>query len=192
MYIDEHVLLRIRTQQVFRLRLCWYDACGFPRGLVFNRLVHTKGLKAEFGFESRRGKLQVSSMFACNYVVHAGHRDILGFSVSYLSIKTKFCREETIPWRTFLHPVWLLHTSTYMFAYILFTPNHIHVTCETCRSTYLRAGFFYDIHGQKWCPDISQPSHIHQFSRYNCLPPRIHPPWHLTQAQYPKSCWEYL
>ena len=37
-----------------------------PRGLVFNRLVHTKGLKAEFGFESRRGKLQVSSMFACN------------------------------------------------------------------------------------------------------------------------------
>ena len=37
-----------------------------PRGLVFNRLVHTKGLKAEFGFESRRGKLQVSSMFACH------------------------------------------------------------------------------------------------------------------------------
>ena len=126
-------------------------------------------------------------MFACNYVLHAGHHDILGFSVSYLSIKIKFCREETIPWRTFLHPVWLLNMSTYMFAYILFNPNHIHVTCETCRSTYLRAGFFYDIHGQKWCPNISQPSHMHQFSRYNCLPPRIHPPWHLTQAQSPKS-----
>ena len=60
-----------------------------PRGLVFNRLVHTKGLKAEFGFESRRGKLQVSSMFACNYILHADYHGVSSFSVSYVPIKIK-------------------------------------------------------------------------------------------------------
>ena len=37
-----------------------------------------------------------------------------------------------------------------------------------------------------------QPSHTHQFSINNCLPLRIHPPWHLTHTQSPKTCWGSL
>ena len=61
-------LERARQHAVARMTTGLQDtnSSKVPRGLVFNRLVHTKGLKAEFGFESRRGKLQVSSMFACN------------------------------------------------------------------------------------------------------------------------------
>ena len=57
-----------RAMEGFDLQSCmrFTREVIIPRGLVFNRLVHTKGLKAEFGFESRRGKLQVSSMFACH------------------------------------------------------------------------------------------------------------------------------
>ena len=39
---------------------------------------------------------------------------------------------------------------------------------------------------------FSQPSHTHQFSINNCLPLRIHPPWHLTHAQSPKTYWGSL
>ena len=41
------------------------------------------------GFESQRGKLQVSSMFACNYILHADSHGVSVFSVSYVPIKIK-------------------------------------------------------------------------------------------------------
>ena len=39
---------------------------------------------------------------------------------------------------------------------------------------------------------FSQPSHTHQFSINNCLPLLIHPPWHITHAQSPKTYWGSL
>ena len=125
------------------------SALGLYNELVCWKLVLSKRSKAESGFESQRGKLQVSSMFACDYILHADYCDVLAFSVSYMFIKIKFCHRWTIPWRHFPNPVWLLHTSTYMFAYILFHPNHMHVTCEICRSTYLGTRLFYGIHGPR-------------------------------------------
>ena len=79
-----------------------------------------------------------------------------------------------------------------MFAYILFNPNHIHVNCETYRSKYLGAGFFYGIHGRKWHLLFFQPTHTHQFSMKICPPLRIHPSRLITYAQSLKPCWGSL
>ena len=41
-------------------------------------------------------------------------------------------------------------------------------------------------------PLFFNPSHTPQFSINNCLPLRIHPPWHPSHAQSPKTCWGNL
>ena len=40
-----------------------------------------------------KGKLQVGSMFACNYILHADYHGVSGFSVSYVPIKLKFLHD---------------------------------------------------------------------------------------------------
>ena len=112
-------------------------------------------------------------MFACNYVLHAGHHDILAFSVSYMSIKIKFCHEETITWRNFPHPVWLLHTLIYMFAYILFNPNHIHVTCETCKVKISWNGTFLRHPRAQMAPHYFSNPPTHTNSPYIIVSPCI-------------------
>ena len=71
-----------------------------PPGLVFSKLVLSKRLKAKSGFESQRGKLQVSSMFACNYILHADYHGVSGFSVSYVPVKLKFLHDMASHFRT--------------------------------------------------------------------------------------------
>ena len=95
--------------------------CSIPRELVLTSSFVVKDSWVGSGFESQRGKLQVSSMFACNYILHADYHGVSGFSVSYVPVKLKFLHDMASHFRT-KNVVW---------------PTHPHVRISTCW-TYVR------------------------------------------------------
>ena len=108
-------------------------------------------------------------MFACDYILHRGHRGMPVFSVSCASIKIKISLILPIPWRYSPHLIWPLHTIIYMFACILLNPTHVQVILWNPQVKMSRNQFFRATSR----PEERFPLFSHPFSHCPCAWSRI-------------------
>ena len=147
-----------------------------PMISFFRRLFLSKRPKAESGFKSQRGKLQVSSMFACDYILHADHCGMLSFSVSSLFVKIKIfpcyslnhgALKRCLTYPTSCGNVYLLDICSFLIKYVCSLKV---AGAGEVYSRFLQQIWTFIIH-----PTCFPPPPPHQFSTFFPSAPPVHP-----------------